>query len=53
MTPEELKRSKFYQDLHRLPEDDRIRLIGHYVLEHGEKVTFLTDADPGKGERYV
>lgn len=46
-------RAKFYQDLFRLPEDERIDLIGHYVTAHDETASIMTDADPGKADRYI
>lgn len=56
MTPDELRKSKFYSDLFKLPEDERIDLIGHYVIEHNARVAFLTDSGPGdegKADRYI
>lgn len=53
MNATDMQRAKFYQDLYELPEDDRIRLIGHWVEDHGENVTVLTDDIPGKRERYI
>lgn len=35
-----------------LPEDERIRLIGEKAMLGGV-VAFITDADPGKADRYV
>jgi hypothetical protein len=42
-----------YQDLHNLPEDERIDLIGHYVTKHGLTAAFMVDDTPGKAERYI
>lgn len=53
MNANDMRRAKFYQDLYELPEDDRIKLIGHWVTDHAETVTFLTDDIPGKADRYV
>lgn len=44
---------KFVQDLYRLPEDERITLIGHYVLEHGLSASVLVDDEPAKVDRYI
>lgn len=41
------------QDLHRLPEEERIALIGHYVLEHRLSVAVLVDDETDKVERYI
>lgn len=43
----------FFQDLHRLPEDERITLIGHYVLEHRLSTAVLVDDEPEKVHRYI
>lgn len=44
---------KAFVDLHRLPEDERIRVIGEYCLMNpSEKVAVPTDDEPGKPERY-
>jgi hypothetical protein len=44
---------KAFVDLHRLPEDDRIVVIGEYCLAHPtERVAVPTDDEPGKPERY-
>ncbi len=44
---------KAFIDLHRLPEDERIIVIGEYCLLHpSEKVAVPTDDEPGKPERY-
>jgi hypothetical protein len=42
-----------FQDLYSLPEDDRIRLIGHYVVDHGQTVGVMLDDQPEKIERYL
>lgn len=44
---------KGFQDLANLPEDDRIRLIAHYVCAHGLTVAVFVDDEPGKPERYT
>lgn len=41
------------QDLHRLPEEERITLIGHYVLEHRLSVAVFVDDEAPKVERYI
>jgi hypothetical protein len=41
-----------YKDLADQPEDDRIRQIGEAAMK-GLTVAFVTDADPGKADRYV
>lgn len=44
---------KAFVDLHRLPEDDRITVIGEYCLARpSERVAVPTDDEPGKAERY-
>ena len=56
MTEEELRRAKLIQDMHRLPEDKRIDLIGHYVMDHKDTVAVLVDSGPGdvdKADRYI
>jgi hypothetical protein len=42
-----------YQDLYKLPEDDRIRLMGHYVMDHGLTISCIVDDEPDKPERYI
>lgn len=44
--------SKFL-DLHELPEDERIRVIGETVMRSGKSAAVPTDSDPGKAERYA
>lgn len=39
-------------DIHKLPEDDRIKLMGELVMT-GETIWVLTDDEPGKIERYM
>ena len=41
-----------YADLHSRPEDDRITLIGAKAMQGGV-IAFITDADPGKADRYI
>jgi len=44
---------KAFVDLHRLPEDARIDIIGTYALQHpSEKIAVPTDDEPNKPERY-
>ncbi len=41
-------------DLHQLPEDDRIVVIGEYCLLHpSEKIAVPIDDEPDKPERYT
>lgn len=47
------KGPKAFLDLHRLEEDRRIEMIGHTVMEHRQTAAVVTDADPGKRERYI
>lgn len=49
MTPQ---RSAF-ADLADLPEDERIKVIAHYVRDHGLTVAVCIDDVPGKPERYA
>lgn len=44
---------KGYADLHNLPEDDRIEVIGKCVMENRQVVAFFVDNIPGKAERYI
>lgn len=44
---------KAFADLHALAEDDRIGVIGREAMASGKRVAFVTDADPGKADRYV
>ena len=44
---------KGFQDLADLPEDERIKLIAHYVVAPGITVAVLVDDEPGKPERYI
>lgn len=41
-----------FKDMGDHPEDERIDLIGKKAME-GHKVAFITDADPGKADRYI
>ncbi len=44
---------KAFVDLHRLPEDERIIVIGEYCLAHPSQVVGVpTDDEPDKPERY-
>jgi hypothetical protein len=42
-----------YADIADLEEDDRIDMIGRKVEEQKLTVAFITDADPGKADRYI
>ncbi len=42
-----------YADLADLPEDDRIRAIGRYVMENRKTAAVCVDDEPGKAERYA
>ena len=42
-----------YRDLYKLSEDERIGKIGEHVVNTGDTVAVVTDADPGKAERYI
>ena len=42
-----------YLDLGDFEEDQRIETIGRTVLEQHKTVAFVTDADPGKADRYI
>jgi hypothetical protein len=42
-----------YRDAGDLPEDTRIDLIGKTAMQQRKKVAFVTDADPGKADRYI
>ena len=45
-----------FLDLHKLPEDERIKMIGHRAVDHKEKVAFMVDVEDGshaKGDRYI
>lgn len=47
---------KGYADLADLPEDKRIEMIGHRVMDHKEVVGFMVDVENGshaKGDRYI
>jgi hypothetical protein len=41
-----------FLDMHRLPEDERIKQICA-ALATGAKVGVVVDADPGKADRYL
>lgn len=43
----------FYADLGDFAEDERIDAIAHQVLVHKKTVSFITDHDEGKAERYI
>ncbi len=42
-----------FADLADLPEDERIKIIAHHVLVHGETIAVCVDDLPGKPERYA
>lgn len=42
-----------YADLADLPEDQRIQVIGEFILRTGKTTVVCTDDLPGKPERYV
>jgi hypothetical protein len=42
-----------FADLGDLDEDKRIDIIGNAVCKSGGVVGFVTDAEPGKPERYI
>lgn len=42
-----------YADLGVLDEDKRIDIIGARAMKLGQTVAFVTDADPGKADRYI
>lgn len=43
-----------YVDMHRLPEDERIKLIGRAVMLHGKTCSVFVDDQPlDKRERYA
>ena len=44
---------KGFVDLHKLPEDERIRIIGEHVMNTGQTVGVPTDSEPGKAELYA
>lgn len=44
---------KQYKDIADIPEEDRIGEIGRKTIELKKGVAFITDADPGKKERYI
>ena len=46
-------KTPFYADIADHDEDKRIEIIGHTVMTHRKTVAFITDADPGKCDRYI
>jgi hypothetical protein len=42
-----------FADLHKLPEDERIKIIAHHVIAHKARVGFVTDDEPDKPQRYI
>ena len=56
MTLSEFAKVKGFADLANLPEDERIDLIGRYVIETKQTVGVLTDSGRGdecKPQRYI
>jgi hypothetical protein len=47
------RRPEGFADLADLPEDERIGIIGHYIVEHGKTVAVCVDDWAGKAERYI
>jgi hypothetical protein len=47
------KKPAAYIDLHSIDEDKRIDTIGHAVMVHRSIADVITDAEPGKAERYI
>jgi hypothetical protein len=48
-----MKKPEGFADLGDFQEDDRIQIIGQYVLNHGKTVGVCIDDSPGKAERYI
>lgn len=44
---------KGFADLASMPENERIRLIGHVVVAHGQTVGVCVDDKKGTPERYI
>lgn len=44
---------KGFADLADMPEDERIEMIAHHVIEHGLTAAVCVDDLPGKPERYT
>jgi hypothetical protein len=42
-----------FVDLGDVAEDQRIEAIGHQAMVHKKVVSFITDADEGKADRYI
>lgn len=47
------KRPEGFSDLADLPEDQRIEIIGTYVLQHGKTVGVVVEDSQPKIDRYV
>lgn len=47
------KKRPQYVELSGEPEDERIEVIGRVVMENNKTIAFMTDADPGKADRYI
>jgi hypothetical protein len=41
-----------FADLHKLPEDERIDLIGHYTMHETKTIGFVVEDDE-KADRYI
>ena len=48
-----MKKPDGYADLADLPEDERIKIIGHTITVHLKTVAVCVDDQPGKPERYI
>ena len=48
-----MSKPEAFIDTHRLEEDARIDLIGRTVMASKKTACFITDADPGKADRYI
>ena len=42
-----------YKDIADESEDERIRQIGEKAMQERQIVGFITDAEPGKADRYI
>ena len=42
-----------YKDIADETEDERIRQIGSAAMEGRKQVSFVTDSEPGKADRYI
>lgn len=48
-----MSKPKALLDMHRFKEDDRIRAIGNYCMDTGDKAGIIVENEPGKRERYI